>query len=154
MNKLYYMNNIGEGIQEIKDCKYCQQIINKNFEEWEVKAKEAQEKAKESEFCEHLGTFTRNFYDRHRDLIYELKAEGGNYREFCTDSNCIPASGVPNKVIFASNGFGDEWRDNNHVCQNINIPNHSSSNDNCDKCHQDMTRRQLNNEEKKLNLVT
>jgi hypothetical protein len=116
------MNKIGAGIQKIKDCEFCQGICNNNLEEWEVKAKEAQEKAKEAKYCEHFGVLTRSFYDKNKGLLYELKAEGNNSNFYCTNNCCITADNGtrPDLVIYKVNAYGDEWKDPNHSFQKAN----------------------------------
>lgn len=113
------MNEIGAGIQEIKDCKFCQKIINHNFEAWEINAKTVQTQFKEVKYCEHLGVFERNLYKENKDFFYKWEPKGKNTNFFCTNSCCITADNGtrPDLVIYKTNAYGDEWQDSNHTFQ-------------------------------------
>lgn len=126
-----------------------QKWINGKTEDWEIKKKEKQELIKNLN-CEHKISGIDYFNDK-REKIFNRTAKNF-HREFCTNSKCIPANGVPNKVIYKSNGWGDEWRDNNHVCQiGGNNPSPSPSNDNCERCQQDIGKNYVEYEFANLN---
>jgi hypothetical protein len=119
------MNSIGEGIQEIKNCRFCQNNINANLEDWEIKAKQAQSEFKKSVYCEHKGAWERDLYDKDKNHAYTWNpkghAEGTTGAYFCTNACCVTADNGtrPDLIIYIINAFGDEWEDPNHTFKKI-----------------------------------
>jgi len=102
---------------KVSICQSCQRWINAKHEDWEIIKKSKVELIKDLN-CEH-GTNVIDYYDDQGDHVFERTPK--NFHESCC-STCIGPQGWPDKVIFKENGWGDEWRDNNHVCRDSRNP--------------------------------
>lgn len=91
---------------KVSNCQSCQRWINAKHEDWEIIKKNKVELIKDLN-CEH-GTNVVDYYNVEGEHVLERTPKNFHY------DNCPTCQ----QSIYKSNGWGDEWRDDNHVCSN------------------------------------